>query len=234
MTRLTARSGERLVSPAWAITARVKEAFLNLPPWIDCGQLHESTGDAGTTSFVVESVTPIRDLVAAVEPELARATVEPVDPTGCRHRVTVRPAVRILGERVAVLRLTATSASGEVLPPRRTRIVYQVVTDVQPSVRRLLLGSVEAGQSTSDVVAFRSLTGRPLVVDAPTRLPPGITVERHQGAHTPAFTLTACGTGGNLLPLDFRVRQPGREPYVVRVEVAFHAAEPVVSPRERE
>ena len=224
-TRLTALSGQRPVGPAWSITGRVRGVFLNLPLWVNCGQLNEAAGEAETTSFVVESAVPVRELAVSVQPEIALAAVEPIDTTGRRHRVAVRPTLRMLGERVAALRLSATIESGELLPPREVKIAFQVVRDVQPSTSRLLLGSVRPGETASEVVSFRSLSGQPFEVESPQSLPPGITVDRLDGVGSPAFTVTARGTGSNLLPIEFRARQHGRGDYQVQVELAFHGSD---------
>lgn len=121
------------------------------------------------------------------------------------------------------MRLVPIGLQGEPLPPREVKSVIRGLTDVQPDPQRVLLGTLAKGESATAEVAFRSLTGKSFEVEPVSPTPPGIMVERRGALENPSFGVTVRGVDGSqVVPVEFRVRQPNRPEYKVKVEIVYH------------
>lgn len=221
-TYLIALSGKEPVSPKWMLRGRVRSVFGSLPRQLECEPVSDLADQASPTVLDLTPALPLRSVSATIEPAWASAAVQPIEGTN-RLRVTIQPKLPVaVGEWSATLRLVATSATGEALPPRELRVLIRGRTDVQADPPRLLLGTLGEGETTTTEVAFRSLTGRSFEVEPAQPTAPGITVERQEGSPT-VFRVSVRGASGSqLVPVEFRVRQPNRAEYTVRVEAAYH------------
>lgn len=222
-TTVVAISGDQAVSSRWVIRGTIRSVLGGLPKQLDCGPISDLASMAEPAVLEINTATPLRSLTAVVEPPWASAAVQPIEGDN-RLRVTIHPKLPVaVGDLQATVRLVPTGLQGEMLPPRDIKLVIRGLTDVQPDPQRVLLGTLAKGESATAEVAFRSLTGKAFEVEPISPTLSGIMVERRGGVDSHSFGITVRGVDGSqVVPVEFRVRQPNRAEYTVRVEIAYH------------
>lgn len=222
-TSLTAYSGSQAVGPPWVLRGTIRVVLGGgLPRQLECSPVSDLATTADPTVLELTSATLLKSLTTSVEPTWATADVLPLDVNRFRLSIRTKLPAAVANTPVTV-RLAPVSQQGEALPPREVKVILRGLTDVQPDTPRILLGTLTSGEIGTAEVGFRSLTGKPFEIEPANSLPAGVTVERRSGADVNSFAISLRGADGSqTVPIDFRVRQPGRSEYTVRYEVAYH------------
>lgn len=162
----------------WRIVGQVRKALKVENGFVDLGDvsvLDERNVSAGVRVMCVE---PVASLAASCDPafgEVHDSTL--AGPSGFREIQFTLAKGLPLGPFQTSLQLVPVEGEGKSLPPISVPVVGRMVEDIQFFPAEVALGAVKLGESESETVELRSLSGRVIAVESADGVVDGLNVD---------------------------------------------------------
>jgi hypothetical protein len=191
-------------------------------------------------SLVVHFRAPAEHVAAHCPESFTTAEVADIPHTNREQfQLSVRPS-QSLPRGTFAFEVLVRATLGDEHADIPVRVIGEVVGDVHASPGELILGIVEQGASSSEIVLFRSRTGKRFAVRSMAPRDPNVRVEglhdaTAPGKHVrqPAFRVTVLAdrTGSCCSKVDFSVRYESGKREVLSLPIAFYGLAPRSGPQ---
>lgn len=209
---------------SWDFFGEVASNLVVEPAIIDFGGMLRVLGEIRTSSALVRSTAPLRQLKAVCEDPRLETLVVPADDDGVSWRLEVRPKAQALEsahEARSLVRLMPALADGTELPVTEIPVHCVVAHDVEANPKRLALGVHATGREVHGTLGLSSATSRAFVVQSASATPNWLSVAvQPDGSESVACDVTARVVQGGSLngELTLTVRDAVEsEPYRITV-----------------
>jgi hypothetical protein len=197
----------------WAIVGKVRKPLLLEKNVVDFGDVSNLEEQVERT-LRVQCLAPVASFAASCDPRNAGVDViAPGDASGrCSLRVSLSQELP-LGRFDFELNLVPASSGDEQLPALPVRVTGRIAEDIQVVPSEVTFGAVRIGESASETVTLRSLTGRPFTFQAAETSIDGVTVVSSSQAGEPTacrVALRPVQTGAKAGSVRFQLSSGGR------------------------
>jgi hypothetical protein len=142
------------------LRGRVKTAVVVEARSVDFGRF-PATAAAKTRVIPVRSLIALRELAVSTDGAI---TADLKSPDGGKWELHVRPNAALVGRYEASVKLTPTTAAGEVVPAVTIPVAFDVLHDIQPDSPFVPLGTGRVGETLRGTFTVSSLSNRPFAV----------------------------------------------------------------------